>query len=80
MKAAQTTGAGSVFKSFLPGKGTPQKDAGPKQLSMHFKTFSETGNVPFNSAGRNNREVAHGRNPSTVTGETFKWHVPTVMK
>lgn len=75
-----TTGGSTAFKNYLPTRGTPQKDAAPKQLSMHFKTFSESGNVPFGAARINKREEANSRNPSTVTSETFKWHVPTVMK
>jgi len=68
-----------VFKSILPATSSPVKTE-EKQLAMHFKTQSETGNVPFGAARRHNREEANSRNPKTVTSDTFKWHVPTVMK
>ena len=48
--------------------------------AIHFKAFSEAGNVPFGAGQRLNREEANSRNPSTVAAETFKWHVPIVMK
>jgi len=49
-------------------------------MAMHFKNFSETGNVPFGAARRHQREEANSKNIPSMAQDTFKWTVPTVMK